>query len=94
MNYLNRIRSNNNYIVSLNPIDEPKSNQILYETYYQHPVFDKISLDSRENIMNKNGEFNIYFTGSYLGNGFHEDGVISSHQAYKKFIDSDLKNEY
>ena len=94
MNYLNRIRSNNNYIVSLNPLDEPKSNQILYETYYQHPVFDKISLDSRENIMNKNGEFNIYFTGSYLGNGFHEDGVKASYQAYKKLIDSDLKNEY
>tara|TARA_B100000700_G_scaffold136064_1_gene152011 strand:- start:7224 stop:8486 length:1263 start_codon:yes stop_codon:yes gene_type:complete len=94
MNYLNRIRSNNNYIVSLNPLDEPKSNQILYETYYQHPVFDKIALDSRENIKNKNGGFNIYFTGSYLGNGFHEDGVKSSYQAYKKFINSDLKNEF
>ena len=44
--------------------------------------------------MNKNGEFNIYFTGSYLGNGFHEDGVKASYQAYKKLIDSDLKNEY
>ena len=86
MNYLNKIDSKNTYIVSLNPFSKPNEKQILYETYYEHPIFDINSINSNDIINQNNGKFNIFFAGSYLGNGFHEDGVKSAQNTFDKFI--------
>ena len=86
MNYLNKIDSKNTYIVSLNPISKPNNNQILYETYYEHPIFDINSTNTKNIINHNNGKSNVFFAGSYLGNGFHEDGVKSAQNAFNNFI--------
>ena len=86
MNYLNKIDSKNTYIVSLNPISKPNKYQILYETYYEHPIFDINSTNTKNIINHNNGKSNVFFVGSYLGNGFHEDGVKSAQNAFDKFI--------
>tara|TARA_B100001540_G_scaffold129616_1_gene115559 strand:- start:864 stop:1136 length:273 start_codon:yes stop_codon:yes gene_type:complete len=86
MNLLNKISSVNTYVVSLNPIVAPKQEKILYETYYEHPIFESKSLNTREKIKSLNGKYNVFFAGSYMGNGFHEDGVKSAYDAFKKFV--------
>ena len=86
MNFLNKICSDKTYVVSLNPIFEPNQDKILYETFYQHPVFDHNSLNTRKIIKSVNGQYNVFFAGSYMGNGFHEDGVKSAYDAFKKFV--------
>ena len=86
MNLLNKICSENTYVVSLNPTVAPKQEKILYETYYEHPIFESNSLNTREKIKSSNGKYNVFFAGSYMGNGFHEDGVKSAYDAFKKFV--------
>tara|TARA_Y100000590_G_scaffold368440_1_gene429105 strand:- start:3754 stop:4998 length:1245 start_codon:yes stop_codon:yes gene_type:complete len=85
MNLLNKLDTKNTYIVSLNPFLEPKKDEILYRTVYEHPVFDNNSLKTQDNLRKLNGKNNIFFAGSYFGNGFHEDAVRSAFQSYNDF---------
>ena len=85
MNFLNKLETKNTYIVSLNPFLEPKKDKILYSSLYEHPVYDENSLKTQDNLRKLNGKNNLYFAGSYFGNGFHEDAVRSAFQAYNDF---------
>ena len=86
MNFLNKLETKNTYIVSLNPFLEPKKDKILYSSLYEHPVYDENSLKTQDNLRKLNGKNNLYFAGSYFGNGFHEDAVRSAFQAYNDFV--------
>ena len=86
MNFLNKLETKNTYIVSLNPFLEPKKDKILYSSLYEHPVYDVNSLQTQDNLRKLNGKNNLYFAGSYFGNGFHEDAVRSAFQAYNDFV--------
>lgn len=76
MNSLQPLKTESNYFVSLDLPEEPKN--IIYEVNYEHPIFTNKVVDQREELINRNGTNNTWFTGSYLGNGFHEDGIKSS----------------
>ena len=58
-------------------IDESK---IIQQFSYSHPVFSLDSVVAAKKIENINGSNNTWFAGAYLGNGFHEDGVVSGRQ--------------
>jgi len=75
-NLLQGINSNKDYIVSLNP---PKINEdnILYQKTYQHPLFNEKTPTFQKDILESQGVNNTYYCGSYLFNGFHEDGFKS-----------------
>ena len=78
MNILQHVRSEHEFIVTLNGNDRIDQNKILQEFDYQHPVFTarRHAAQCRHGeIVNQN---RTSFCGAYWGNGFHEDGVNSA----------------
>ncbi len=76
MNLLQKLQTNKNYFVTVNPFKEP--NNIVNQTKFEHPVYSLELLQSQKDIMKIQGQNNTYFCGSYLGYGFHEDGIQSA----------------
>ena len=77
MNNLQPIPSDRQYFVTLNPIEEPVEGSILRSFLYDHPVYDLNSVAAQRRIWSHQGEGGLWFCGSYLGYGFHEDGIQS-----------------
>ena len=81
MNRLQRLSSKTNFLVTLNPIQPPDPSMTLYSTKYRHPIlsFDSSNNEKHFDILNSTGR--VFFCGSYLGYGFHEDGFVSGMKA-------------
>ena len=45
------------------------------------------SFDAQKKIKTIQGKNNIWFAGAWLGNGFHEDGVVSALDVCKNFVE-------
>ena len=77
MNLLQKLECKKNIFVTLN-FDKINKKSIIKKIIYEHPVFTK-PLKSIDKINKKaQGINNIWFTGAWLGYGFHEDGVNSA----------------
>ena len=74
MNKLQPLSTGDNFFVSLN--QEQKDNH--YQTLYEHPIFSQKTLNAQKNISYIQGHDKSYYVGSYLGYGFHEDGIQSA----------------
>ena len=83
MNNLQKINTSHNIFVTLGNF--PKPNLIFNEMQYEHPVFDFKALEGQKIFKEIQSKKNTYYTGAYLGYGFHEDGIKSS-QAICKLI--------
>ncbi len=77
MNILQGIKSESTFCVTLNATESIASEKIIDRFEYAHPVFSLESVHAVEKIKNFNGHNRTWFAGAYLGNGFHEDGVVS-----------------
>ena len=77
MNRLQHIPSARPYFVTLNPIEMPAEGCIYRSFLYDHPVFDTGALAAQKNIWGMQGKQRTWYCGSYLGYGFHEDGLQS-----------------
>ncbi|RAP33705.1 amine oxidase [Candidatus Marinamargulisbacteria bacterium SCGC AG-410-N11] len=79
--YMNRLQNlanaNSHYFVTLNDNAIDQQN-VLYSADYEHPVYTQQSLDTQSKIKALNGKSAIFYAGSYLGYGFHEDAVRSA----------------
>ena len=78
--WMNRLQSiDNKYplFVSLNPIKEPNENSIFKEFTYLHPTYKSQTFDYQNKIKNIQGRGGIWYSGAWLGYGFHEDGLVS-----------------
>ena len=78
MNRLQGLKSKQNYFVTLNRDSEIHSENKIYQTVYEHPVYTPANVDSQLKIKSLNSTSNVLFCGSYCGYGFHEDGVTSA----------------
>jgi predicted NAD/FAD-binding protein len=78
MNRLQGLRTREEYLVTLNPSQEPRPETVVYETLYTHPEYTSQSVASQNKIQSIQGQQNTYFCGAHLGYGFHEDGVVSA----------------
>ena len=77
MNRLQRLKTKETYLVSLNTpvnIDEQKQ---LRTIHYEHPIFNQASLETQSSLSTLNQTGPVYYCGAYFGYGFHEDGVRS-----------------
>lgn len=76
MNLLQKLNTEKNYFVSINPKQTPKQfyNKILFE----HPIFNLETLEAQKKINSIQGYNNTWYCGSYCGFGFHEDSIQSS----------------
>lgn len=80
MNILQGIQSHATFCVTLNATESIAASKIIKRFNYSHPVFSLDSLKAVKKITQINGNNNTWFAGAYLGNGFHEDGVVSGRQ--------------
>ncbi len=88
MNRLQRINSRTSYLISVNPPVRPRGPHVLYETTYSHPILSKPwDMKERDSVrLNEGGR--VYFCGSYLGYGFHEDGYKSGKTTAQILMDN------
>ncbi|WP_246660480.1 FAD-dependent oxidoreductase [Nitratireductor sp. XY-223] len=77
MNRLQSLPTRDNIFVTLNPIREIASETIIREMRYEHPVFTAEAFRAQENMPTLQGYRRTWYCGSYLGYGFHEDGLAS-----------------
>lgn len=75
MNKLQGIRGNEQLFLTLNPRTEPRTETVLYETEYDHPLFDAAAIRAQERLWSLQGVRNTWFCGAHFGAGFHEDGL-------------------
>lgn len=75
MNRLQRLDTEQNVFVTLNPSREPASRLTHGEFTYHHPQFDRHALVAQERLADIQGLHRVWFCGSYCGYGFHEDGL-------------------
>lgn len=75
MNKLQTIQSREQIFLTLNPASEPKPASVLYETDYDHPLFDAAAIRAQEQLWSLQGVRNTWFCGAHFGAGFHEDGL-------------------
>jgi predicted NAD/FAD-binding protein len=75
MNSLQDLPPGRDVFVSLNPRIPPRADAVLAELTYEHPMFDTGATESQRRIGEIQGQDRIWFSGAYLGYGFHEDGL-------------------
>lgn len=75
MNNLQPLDTKHDLFLTLNPMEQPAPGTILRSVPYDHPVFDAAAIRMRGLMWNIQGHRRTWFCGSYLGDGFHEDGV-------------------
>ena len=73
MNRLQGLPPVPDYLVTLNPTHEPRDT--LYETTYEHPIFDLGALAAQRRLWSLQGAGNVWYAGAHFGAGFHEDGL-------------------
>jgi len=78
MNALQRIRSSEPLLVTLNGNDAIDPRAVHAELEYDHPVFDAAACAAQRRRFEIQGERGVFFVGAYWGYGFHEDGVQSA----------------
>lgn len=85
MNELQNIDKNFPIFVSLNVPKGVIKNQDVFDEYeFEHPHYNELSVNAQKKVSGIQGVDNIYYTGAYLGYGFHEDGISSAINATKK----------
>jgi predicted NAD/FAD-binding protein len=75
MNKLQPLPTTQPLFVTLNPHREPDPETHLYETEYEHPLFDAAALAAQHQLWQIQGVNNSWFAGAWMGYGFHEDGL-------------------
>ncbi len=78
MNRLQRLPGERQFFVSLNPLTDPRSETVVAEMTYHHPVFDEQAVAAQRRLSEIQGEHRVWFCGSYAGYGFHEDALRSA----------------
>jgi uncharacterized protein len=78
LNKLQNLNTNNNYFLTLNPINQIDEKKIFKKVEFTHPFYDLESIKAQKHLVKLQGVNNTWFCGSYFGYGFHEDGLKSS----------------
>ncbi|MEL7280067.1 MAG: FAD-dependent oxidoreductase [Pseudomonadota bacterium] len=77
MNSLQPIPKDDPHFVTLNSNREIREEMIYDQVTLHHPVYDLAALDAQGGIRAMNGTRNTWFSGAWMKDGFHEDGLSS-----------------
>ncbi len=85
INKLQNLQTKHPILVTLNPPSDKKINKekILDKVVLKHPLLEKDHLYLRDKVNNLQGKNLTYYTGAWLGYGFHEDGLKASSSIVK-----------
>jgi predicted NAD/FAD-binding protein len=78
MNRLQALKTETDYIVTLNAGTAIPEDKVINRTTLTHPLYSEEALASQPRLKRTNGKRNTWFCGSYFGYGFHEDAVQSA----------------
>lgn len=78
LNRLQRLATDTDFMVTLNPTSPPRANRVIRRMTYHHPVYSRASVATQAELNDLNGHRRTWFCGAYFGNGFHEDGLDSA----------------
>lgn len=78
MNSLQKVSQKRNYFVSINDPENVDPKKVLWQTEYEHPIFDLATIEAQKELPTLNQNRKIYFCGSYFRYGFHEDALNSA----------------
>jgi predicted NAD/FAD-binding protein len=76
MNRLQRLETDDTYVVSLNADDRVDPGTVIDRMTYEHPVYTAESVAARRRLPELDDDV-MAFAGAYHGWGFHEDGCRS-----------------
>lgn len=88
MNRLQQIKAGREYIVTLNPVREPKNGTVIESVQFDHPQYSLESLATQKRLPELDGVNRTFFCGAYQGYGFHEDGAMSGERVARHFGES------
>ena len=89
LNKLQNLDTNKNYFLTLNPITKIKDSKIIKKINFTHPYLNNKSFEMQNRLKDLQGKKRVWFSGSYFGYGFHEDGLKSSLEMLKQFEGND-----
>ena len=85
LNKLQSLKTDKDYFLTLNPVEEIKETKIIKECQFTHPYFNNENVRLQKDLHLLQGRKRTWFCGSYFGYGFHEDGLKSSIELIKNF---------
>ncbi len=77
MNKLQRLRTRENYFVTLNRGEEIDPERVIQRIAYDHPTYTREGVAAQARHAEISGVRRTHYCGAYWGWGFHEDGVVS-----------------
>jgi predicted NAD/FAD-binding protein len=75
MNSLQPLATQEDILVTLNPVTAPDPLLVVSRMTYRHPVFDAAAMAAQRDLWRLQGQRRTWLAGSYFGYGFHEDGL-------------------
>jgi predicted NAD/FAD-binding protein len=85
LNKLQNLKTDVDYFLTLNPVENIPESKIIKKINFTHPYFNKENINLQKDLHLLQGKKRTWFCGSYFGYGFHEDGLKSSIELIKKF---------
>jgi len=77
-NRLQNLKTDKDFIVSVNLEDKISSASIVKQLSFSHPILSVEAVRAQKQVALIDGKQNTFFCGAYWGNGFHEDGMQSA----------------
>lgn len=88
MNILQHLGTSTPLCVTLNATDQIDPASVLHVQTMAHPLYTAQAVEAQDALKDMSGQRRTAFAGAYLGNGFHEDGVVSGLAAAKRIRDA------
>ena len=85
LNNLQNLKCTEDYFLTLNPVQKIESDKIITKVNFTHPYFNLETAQLQKELFSLQGKKRTWFSGSYFGYGFHEDGLKSSIEMMKYF---------
>ena len=90
MNSLQPIPHDDPLFVTLNSTHNIDQNQIYDQVTMRHPVYDISVLSAQKDLSLNNGHNRTWFSGAWMKNGFHEDGLSSGLDVARSILAKDI----
>jgi predicted NAD/FAD-binding protein len=88
MNILQGIDAPETFCVTLNSTYNIDPARVIKRLRYAHPMYTRAGVMAQDRHGEINGSRRTYYCGAYWRFGFHEDGVVSAHNALRHFKES------
>tara|TARA_B100001093_G_scaffold509782_1_gene574467 strand:- start:498 stop:1727 length:1230 start_codon:yes stop_codon:yes gene_type:complete len=85
LNKLQNLKSDVDYFLTLNPVENIAENKTIKKVKFTHPYFNSENVKLQKDLHLLQGKKRTWFCGSYFGYGFHEDGLKSTIELIKRF---------